>query len=36
MRHIKKLLTGVAVAAMVAFVACDNEATTERDRKSVV
>lgn len=31
MRHIKKLLTGVAVAAMVAFVACDNEATTERD-----
>ena len=31
MRHIKKLLTGVAVAAMVAFVACDNEATTEKD-----
>ena len=31
MRHIKKLLTGVAVAAMVAFVACDNEATTERN-----
>lgn len=31
MRHIKKLLTGVAVAAMVAFVACDNEANTERD-----
>ena len=31
MRHIKKLLTGAAVAAMVAFVACDNEATTEKD-----
>ncbi len=31
MRHIKQLLTGVAVAAMVAFVACDNEATTEKD-----
>lgn len=31
MQHIKQLLTGVAVAAMVAFVACDNEATTEKD-----
>ena len=31
MRHIKQLLTGVAVAAMATFVACNDEATNEKE-----